>query len=421
MRYFLALILTGIYTFALHAQAQLDQVRAMFDKPNEHIQVGIWKGVLENVHPVIFYLAIEEDIAKGYYRIVSSGDEYQLDGEVRNNQIFLTETNASGEIVGYFRSRHVPLYDAGMTLNFKWFNYDQSNVLQVKLDATRFADLPRSVFKPYIHKYHSTDTEESIILEALTADRYVIHYLNDKEEHIQAYSLKAQDTSIQVQLNQKQIEYQLNSKQVLVDGKPFELKQKLNLQHVAFAQDQSLSQVEYPQMDHAGFNRWMQNYIKDEKAKVRTEITQLCQKNPSEASSHFLYTWEAWTVIDYLNEDIISGRIFWNTSWKSNWTVQPFTYDLKNNEEIDVRKDIHQEAFTVQMQQAIQSYILSQQHKTGCELKPNDFRYVSFGKHELLISTAWNYNCGDAVVRIPYTSLDKPIRRNKIIKTILRS
>ena len=89
-----------VFCCSLNGQNELDRVRKMFSKPNAYVPVQIWKGHLYESHPVEFFIGERNGEVFGYYRIISSGSDFILEGEgSQYKNAFLEKPNLTERMI----------------------------------------------------------------------------------------------------------------------------------------------------------------------------------------------------------------------------------------------------------------------------------------------------------------------------------
>ena len=433
IRFLIISFLCSMTSF-IWAQSELDRVRDMFPEPNEGIEVSIWKGQLQNAHPVEFFLGQKEKEVLGYYRLISSGEEFLLEGEISETGLSLTEYNTNGDELGFFMSSKIPIYDPGMELHFKWYDLDKTDVLDYKLQAARYSDFPPLAFRPQVKRYcNYMNNDNHCLLIELIDEKRVLFLDNRSEEANKEEILihKLDPLSFSVRENGKEVLYERISDKLRRNRDNhftyFTLENELEIKRISYASSEILRDVEYPYLKgNQEFNDFIGNIIEKHKQSSRADV----KKNIAEignhpSKNHYKYKWQGWTIIDYLGNSLISGRmIFFNMSNGSiKKEVVVFNYDLGDKENIKIentfKNDFNLDSYLEKFVRA-ELIKVKPTNTHSSELKIEDFKYLTFAENQILISTDYDWTYGETTFKIPHSELQSLIKRNSILKTLMR-
>ena len=426
-------ILFIFFLFNLSAQAELDRVRAMFAEPNSGILVEIWKGHLEDTHPVEFYLGRKDGEVMGYYRIISSGDEYTLEGEMSGDAASLSEYDDENTDVGILLIQEFHSYKLGEEIDVKWYNLAKNDMLEFQLEAVRFSDYPPSLFNPEVKKFsrYENDVKENVLIEQLNKEEIALHIVSEEKEA--SFRLKVKSIA--------PIDFELSEGEELdryneINGKLrkmhagvitfFDLENELKIKPETFAAANYMINVEYPITNNEEFNKWITDEIDARKIKNVQEIKTLTIDSQEQAAEdHFRYRWTSWTEIDYLSDNIVAGRIVFMKSWENKLETFSFLYDLQENESVDLLKEFKKD---FNMRSYLDKFIRSELVKNKQEnsmnqfdIKLEDYTELSISDNSLIISTKFNWRYGYHKLRIPFSELEGLLKRNSILKPVMRS
>ena len=424
-------ILFLLLHISLLAQAELDQVRSMFSKPNAYIPVGIWKGLLNDSHPITCFVAMRDKEIMGYYRLNSSGDVFTLIGEKTKTGFILTEYNKENEALGHIiYSDSIP-FSIGSSYNLNWYNFEKTNVLPMKWIASSYSDYPPASFRPYVVKYSTTNpdrSEESLFIEVINSNEAIVHYNNLKSTWQKRLNLiSAENLEFQLDLDGETAEFvSLPNKLRKRQNDKFsyyKLENKGEFKKIAFASDSFLSDVDYLVLGDESFDSWIEDLVENRKKNVRIELAHLTQnsiENPADV--HYNFSWDGWMEIDLLTSQLISGRMVFYQSWVDTFEIIPFNFDLSESELFDIRNEFKNDFNVEDYFHKFLSTQIMQDKKSAQNrpsLAPDDFKNYTLSEKNLIISNNFDRTFGYQQYYIPYTELKGLIKRNSVLKTLM--
>lgn len=424
-------ILFYAFSFSLLAQAELEKVRLMFPEPNEDIPVDIWKGQLDDVHAVEFYLGERDDEIKGYYRLVSSGNEFLLEGEKSDKGFTLSEYTTDGTNVGLLFTDDKVVHEKDKSILVRWFNTSQNDLVEINLTAAFFSDYPETAFKPIVKKYsnYSTSEKETYMLELINDGDLIVHHTKGTiTNRIKVESTKIQPLVFSLESQNNPIIFEETSDKLRRRTEKgfdfFNLENSLEFRKISYASHDFLCDVDYLVSSNVDFNTWVYDLVKEKRSLVKKEISVTGQDQEDMAGTHFYHKWYGWCAIDYLGDNVISGRMVFIQSWNNLIEEVPFTYDLNQNELITLL-DEFKNGFNIE--DYVEKYIVSELNKQRLKnpldfkgVEASDFKYFTLNENNLLISTKYNQEVGFNTLEIPFTELKGLVKRNSILKTIMR-
>ncbi len=434
LHYILSLLL--FIPSIVFAQAEYLEVRDMFSKPNAFIPVQVWKGLMFESQPVEFFIGERDGEVNGYYRLISSGEKFFLEGEVVNDDYVLSEHNNENEIVGSFILSDFREAEADASRIASWYNLDHSDVLPFKLKLGSYSDYPPSVCKPFVKKFSGFNRigkdskHENYLIEILNEQQILVHYGNQTETWKQRVDAKdVKPLRFEIQIGKKQFVFEeigRKLKRSLGDGMSyFALENEVTFRKIAYADDHFIYDVDFPVLNDQNFNTWIEEIVEARKQSTRkivNEAVKLQELSPAEM--HFKYKWLGWTEIDLLTDEIVSGRIVFSNSWSNGQEVIPFTYNLTDGESIAIL-DEFKKGFNAQdylnnmVQQEIDSW-----KGIGKEMNPtlnvDDFVNLTVSDYHLIVSNDFDRIYGYEQIEIPLTEFRGSFKRSSILKNLRR-
>ncbi len=404
------------------AQADYKKVREMFAVPHTNIDLSVFKGHLDGVHPVEFFLGHRDTEIHGYYRLVSSGETFILEGEWTNSHLAMSEISSNGNQLGIINASEFNFFDDN-EFQLNWNSLVNKDVLVFYLKKAAITDYAPLAFKSSYSKYCDYTIDECFALDIYEKNKGDMIYLaSAKKKSITVSSIEplvfyTSDSIIYEETNAK---LRANNKGKL---QYFSKENKAEIKRVYYASKNILSDVEFPVFDHEGFNSFLNKIISKEKEITRDEIKNHQKPRILEPEeSHFQHKWNGWTEIDYLGTSMISGRIILNrfSYGETNRKVIPFLYDFSEDESSTAIAQFKPDVDIVSFFNN-RVGVEMQSNPSIAHLEKSDFKYYSLSDNYVLISTDYDPIHGCSVIKIPYSELKNWMKRNSLIKKIMRT
>lgn len=421
MKKLMVILFFFLYSIPFWAQAEYKKVREMFDVPHTNIDQYVYKGHLDGVHPVEFFLGKRSDQVKGYYRLVSSGETFLLEGESQNNYLVLSEFNKNGEQLGTFECKSCKL-DEMSELDLLWKSIANQDALNFSLQKHNYSDFAPLAHKSSLRKFCDFKNNECFTIEIYEENKADLVWASAKREPIFIESIDPLVFHLK-----DSTKFEFTSQKLRSNNKGqflfYDEVNQAEFKRLYYASADLLSDVEYPILNHEGFDRFIADLVAEEKRKTQKELKSFQKDNSSsQENTHFQYKWNGWTEIDCIGSSYISGRLILNKSisGKTEKNVFPFIFDLSNNRnytffqqfksDVDIRSYL---ARKIENEIALNS--------SFADLESKDFKYFSLSENNVLISTDFSHAQGISVIKIPYSDLKTWMKRNSLIKKIMRS
>ncbi len=406
---------------SLWAQAEYQKVKELFPVPHTNINVNILKGHFDDVHPVEFFLGQRGQNVKGYYRLVSSGDLFMLEGELINKELILTESNSEGRSLGQIYARNFE-FGSDQMYEGSWSSIDNKEFFKINIKKAEYSTFPPLAFRSFIRKYCDYNNDECISIEVFeegkadvilgaSAQRKRI-VLNAKDP----LSFSLEDSTLYEEFNNKLRAKKNGTFQF------FEKENEVEIKRMYFASFYQLSNVEFPVLDHKEFDEFILITINKEKDQIKSAVNKAKNDPSAKDFEHYQYNWNGWTEIDFLSSTVISGRIILNliTPKKKERKVIPFIFDLVENESISIENLFKSEIDVVSFfEKRVIAELQNNRDIKGMDA--SDFKYYSLSEQYILVTTDFDYINGIQSVKIPYSDVKSWIKRNSLIKKIMRT
>lgn len=422
-----------VFCCSVNGQNELDRVRKMFSKPNAYVPVQIWKGHLYESHPVEFFIGERNGEVFGYYRIISSGSDFILEGEKHGNRYYLTEYNKDHLAIGKLVSSDLSEFKIGNKMDFDWTNIDKTDKLYIHLEACLYSDFPKSIVKTETTKYSrsSRNQLEFYMIEKINEDEVIVHYNNEEaqESHHRTPIIQNNPLNFSIDISGEKAEFDvLNNKlrrRYKNEFQYYEIENVANYKKIAFAADHFLADVDYFVTGNKFYDNWIEDYMEKSKSEARKEVKSLVQEAKSnDRVSHYKYKWEGWMEIDYFGAAFVSGRIVFLKSWEDELEVIPFNFDFSEGELFTIESQFKRD---FELNDYLEKYIYAEMEKLKLSntfhdpnLKKEDFKYYTLSDNNLIISNTFNHQYGYQKFKIPYSELKGLVKRNSVLKTLMQ-
>ncbi len=314
------------------AQSDIElQTAQLFDTQITWIKQ--FEGKIDGVHAAVLSLGFDGIHSKGFLTYTSSGEQYLLEGTMQNEDLVLLEkynNEPSGYIDGGFSSE-------GITLNWKSID-GVSNFQAVFWDKQKAAETDATQLAVYagvlddqsvkltlqktgqigvgniifgdnlIEKLYATYTPERNLNVENLSSGYSFKLVNTKENQFESsFILPASNTASHLGLRCIST-IDMNVTEYLSQNVDYE--------------------VLLPSLD-ATFDDEMNGLIKD----WRLDMDQ--QKRKA-AKNRFGNAARIWFEIESVNNEYLSGVVYYNSTWKKQIESKTFTYNRQNSEMVSL-------------------------------------------------------------------------------------
>lgn len=305
-------------------------------------------GAINHVHSIQMDLYMTEGQCVGSFKYVKSGVSFTLKGTVDKRELKMLETDGAGNFSGY-----IQLEKSGDYWSGEWFNYDKSRrqpfwIKEVP-EKENYVDccdegawlksfegellkqpaglfVQRSGPAAYSGRILFKDKKESYSLQqSAVLDKGVRFDLIDQFEISRGslfFNPMKQDSLL--------VEMKSSSGQFMQGI--FSPARTVPVKCLEYSNYFGAYGIRFPQLDNPFFNEWLEKKYVNWLAEGKKQLE---QRGPTQAPElRNQETAIAWTEVLFLNEQIISGRLFFSSAWEKELKVIPFSFDLKQNRAI---------------------------------------------------------------------------------------
>jgi hypothetical protein len=428
------LIAQAVYGQSIHSKAE---IKEMFPANTRDLWINYLSGTIEGGHTVDMILGTDGHTCKGLYTMRNSKITYYFEGNELNQQLRLVETDIDGKATGFFYGK----YD-GQTFEGLWMNKSKKLALKFHLDfVNSFYDFQpeRCRYTQWLQffsgKIHDKPVKLSIKRDQ---DIYTSELWHDGKKYKDAQPVIGESRITNLTFNGTNSI--LDNKSIVIDTQDLEKINISNLDEGSYETTQILRSerrmtfdcYEYadqtcrlkcvrPLLTHKNFDAWIEKKCQEWISGSKHDMTSN-KISALNLGDRWSQTADSWVEIDLFLDDMISGRIYFQSSWRNGTVQQAFIYSLKDsreltskdlfspdfdyttffNTEINVQKnEIHPNS------QSVEWY--KNQPFDKMTLKPDGFSFVS------------NFSTihGEREILIPYISLADKIKNKSILKDLL--
>lgn len=400
-------------------QEEYQDIRKLFPKPNEQVEVKTYKGYLNHIHPVIFLLGMKDRIVKGTYRLSSSGNVIRLNGTYNDGSYNLFELSSEDEIGRI-------IIDTKSPENSFWTDLENSDILPIHVTETRFGQLAFDNKNGIVTQYVSTSKNHNIqlLVEKTDPDRAFLKIWID-ERYIESWSRCEGNLCVTSQFEKPiSLIQDDENPHIKIGESGISLKETKSgtIKKFAYATKDMLIDIDYVTDVESNYDQWIRNIILNERQKNIDKIQSLIDSESS--LPHFRYHWSGWQEIDEFNEEYISGRLVWYESWSETTKTIPIFYSFEEMASINVNSTFQSPEDKKEMMEWIYKEENPLIHCVGLEASEDimDYTFTNYtvSNHQLFLLTDFSPVYGYKKVLIPYHDAKKWLDRKSLIRKLIK-
>ncbi len=439
-----AVIFLGIlWSLTLSAQTMEDEVRAMFTDASKIKWIEHYKGRLSDINDVAMTLGYDGKTCKGVMWYLRSKSKFKVQGEIiGDTTLKLMEYDslgiATGRIEGVLQT-----YD-GIKAN--WFTLDKT--LGETMDLLPSSSEPRYPGycgdNKWTHKYLGIIGEAEVEMILRRANngylKGTVYYKSENKTYLAEGQIGSDERSITLEIkdinwkNKATIKGKVDfssdriSGETIINGETtncdLPLSETISVGCIEYADFLTKTEITYPKTQNQDFNEQIQNRVQDwltlSRAYTKEYSKKLLVHNAAQRSSLRSY---CWYEVDFFNNQMISGKIILTNTWENDYQGFVFNYDLIQNKEITL-ENLFRENFDYK--KLLKQYIEKEVRKRPFYgdgyyevwITTQEFKYFTFRKEGLVLSTSFNGIYGEQQVIMPYEMLIPYLRDNSILDLI---
>jgi len=332
---------TSIKVFGqkLFTETARAEVKAMFGPKPKDLWIHTLHGYIDKTHEIEMIFGTDGVLCKGMYILKSSGTIFYVEGEDIANNIKLYEYNKKGRHTGYITGS----YD-GKKLESVWCDVDRNMHVSMALIQSDMTDddVNKHCNSNQWYRWYKTRADSTeLIIHLIKKDLvYQITISRKNKNDFSDVFISENDTdkSLNIALKEGNIELMipdLKSNVLLVrpygSSDNFTTLEKFHeatFDCYTYCDFTTKILLRKPVINHKKFNDFMAAEFSKWKSESEKQIHyQNAEESPID--ERWIKSGLAWVELDYITEDIISGTIYKQSSWKRGTEKKCFIYDLK--------------------------------------------------------------------------------------------
>lgn len=399
-----------------------------------------YKGRIDDLNDVIISLKCLNKKCEGELVYLRSKDRLDLKGSREGNVLDLKELDEDKQVTGYLSGKI-----EGKQLIVDWENNNRSIGSSITLSQVeRKPEFPSYCGNnKWIHAYRGVikDEEVEMILQKVDNQRILGHiFIPDSKKSWLVNGSLSENNNLQLNLvdeanskpvgllraiykNDTEISASFYNADNLQSFASFELKKSLGVSCLEYADYFTSYDFLFPKSHNALFNEMMtllvQDWLvdcRDHTQKMRTQST-----TPDRRASQRAY---AWSDIEGLNDDYISGLLTYYSTWSGKKESKAFNFDFKSKQNL-MLGDIFKRDFDYQVfiQKMIGEEIRKNpyyQNDRGFRdwIKTESFKHFTINGNGLAFFTDFHIVYGRQKIVVPYKKLKSNIRKNSPLREL---
>jgi len=432
-------VILANFFFASSGIAQVEHtkanVREMFPPKTKDLWIHYLSGTIDSKHVVDMIIGTDGHTCKGLYTLRSSNTTFYFDGYDNNHQLSLVELNPDFRMTAFIYGN----YD-GQILNGEWVSGDKNLVLPIKLELVNSFEnyrLPNCKNYQY-QKLFSGKVNDRVVRIHLVRDHlnYICHIYDGELYYSQTFIGKGGRTesfglnNSFSHLNKSWLVLDTSNLEkmdiVFVDETGYEITTpiKSNASIVSecyeYADYHSRLICMRPLSGHKKFDLWMEITLRDW---IQNAIKKLksIEKDEMATRDRWMLSANGWVEIDLFMDDIISGTIYMQSSWKNETDKVSFIYDIKNGKEM-MLQDIFEskfdskEYFRLIVSARIKEINWKAEDKNW--VNNQNFNFVTLSDKGVIFRTKFSTIYGEKEIIIPYSYFSQNLKNKNFLKDL---
>lgn len=431
------IILLFFISYSINSQSpilQKDVKSLLTSKNTETIDLY---GYFDDKYEVQLYLIHDDVEWEGVCYYPSSKTKIKLEGGAIKDNIILNEIDNGGTIVGRWiieiKKHNKPA---------KWMNISGSKKYNLNLTLLnksnksldfRFASVDSYLGNIINNDYSLTvfNVSNSIHKANLVDLKNGIHLVNT----VKCTSPSCNEFEIIMSGNKKikKLECKVNEEGKLdidiynqfVTKFTTTLKRvnTYELKHISYIDKYFQYYINYPKVSNQNINTLFEKQME----KLAESITNELKKELSsmeDLDNRLSLSAITWFDIDMISNDIISGTIITQKTYKSEIPSKPVLISLKKGDKINIydefKSDFNSEFYIEQfLKDKINKLYKDNSTSKWYRLRPNDFKNITLNQAGIVFSTKFNSIIGTKKIILPYQEIKDKIKRKSILNKIM--
>jgi hypothetical protein len=412
------------------------EVRDMFNADNRNLWINYLSGTIEGGHTIDMIIGSDGKSCKGLYTMRSSKVTNSFEGDEVDKQLQLIELDAEGRHTGFLIGK----YD-GQRFDGVWMDKTKKRVIPFHLGfVNAFSDYKPSLCKTtnWQHYYSGKIDDKPIKLNIKRESdivSYQLWYKNTlfsdamiKPQVERIYNLPMGPTSpfdgmsiVLDTLDITKVAFAALDDNNYEDNQFLKLDRSMTTQCTEYIDQVCLMTCKSPLLGHQKFDQWLEKQCNEWYKKNTKELTS--SKNQKLGlADRWSQSAESWVEVSLFLDDLISGTIYFQSSWHNGTEMIPFIYNLNEGRELKIKdiftadanirevfdQYIEAENSTKEMSMAQKSWIAEQ-----------GFPHTILSSDGVVLKSPFSTIYGELAVVIPYPAMIEKIKNKAILKDIL--
>jgi hypothetical protein len=412
------------------------EVRDMFTQNNRNLWINYLSGTIEGGHTIDMIIGTDGKTCKGLYTMRSSKVTNYFEGDEIDQQLQLIELNIDGGHSGFLIGK----YD-GQRFDGVWMDKSKKRLLPFTLGfVNAFSDYkPVQCKENNWQRYYAGKIDEKSIKLNIKRENDIMSYQlwNDQNVSADAYPQSKIERIYNLPLS-KQTNFEGMS--IVIDTLDFtkvgfarltdnnyEDNQFLKLDRTMVYQcEEYIDQIcgmtcKQPYLGHKKFDDWMDKQTRDWYNKNIKELS--ASKNQKLGlAERWSQSAESWVEVSLFLDDLISGTIYYQSSWHNGTETVPFIYNLNEGKEIKIKEIFGNDA---DIKSVFDSYISTQKTTTNLSaaqnswIKEQGYPHTILSHEGIVFKSPFSTIYGEMAILCPYTDVQNMIKNKAILKDIL--
>ncbi|MEM1319148.1 MAG: hypothetical protein AAGG75_02765 [Bacteroidota bacterium] len=413
-------------------------VYALFDKPGKIKWLRHYKGRIDDLNDITMTLAYTGKHCRGVMVYLRSKQEFRLEGNIKDGLLSLKEIDPQGEVSGHIKAEITELHIVG-----EWSNFDYSigGILDMHQVESEVIVPTYCGNNKWIYHYNGSllggDSELILQKESEERLRGILYYKTSQktyylqgdldENNLFVLTIKDEHAQMKGTLTGSLVEaHTLNATFEAPNGQQglatYKLSEEILVGCVEFADYMSSYDITYPKTQHRRFNDWMDRVTGEWVYACRAYVEEVQQLNPEPAPAlRAKVRAYAWSDIELLSEEIISGFMTFSNTWSVGLRGQAFNFDLRSGREITLR-DLFVEGFDHSrflkdyLNENIDKHRLYRDAKYRQWLATAMFPHFTIHREGISFCTNFDATYGQQRITIPFSELSPYLHRSNPVR-----
>jgi len=424
------ILLSPIFCLSQKMEAK-DYVKTLFENQANIQWIKHYKGRIDDLNDVAITLAFDGTDCKGRLTYLRSDTDFDLNGFIENQTIFLQEFDEKNKVSGTLSGKI-----SGKTIHGNWKNFDGSRGGNLSLleteNITKFPSYCGD--NKWIRKYKGKIANDNweIILQKESSDRLsgLVFYKKKNTSYTIKGNIDENDNfTLKAKNQQGQIVEtfigQLQQDQLTIGKKKYPKTTLLPVEGltvgcVEYADYATGYDITFPKTTNAAFNKQMDEetnaWIKACRNYLLKAKKQETFADPKMRAAERGF---AWGEVEYFSKKVISGFMTFSNTWTPGQKLIAFNFDMENDrmlylEDFFEDKKDYQKYIRNYIKKEIKNHQLYSDSNFKKWIKKNDFSYFTIRKDGICFSTKYSQLYGRQSVTIPYRQLQPFLKKSFI-------